>query len=388
MAFCVVRALDTDRFRYWFGIPVFTTLSLYAHFFSVWSIGMVNLYFLLTVRRHWRKLGKWVVVQGAALVLCVPALFFILELSAIYESFPPWFERPTVRSGFISFKTFFAGYSPNTVAYWGLFLLAGALFVGGLVALRKNRERLVLILLLTVLPIVGNVVVWRLRQFPFYEHRIFIFSAAVSYGVVAYGIRRLRPEVLKPIVVVVLCALMAPCLADYYAQRLHPLIAHRMGVRYKVAIREAAAYVAAHLDDGDLVGHSCNCTSFPFQYYLPGARQQTLCITKEESLAGGPFTPVLTRYGIRPIEVETAIDDAKRLWLVESWWEPFDLPPNLLLLRARLDGHLIREDRQAFDGVTVYRYRTNAGRLSNLRTTESWIPTPGRLRITGGKTVP
>jgi len=66
--------------------------------------------------------------------------------------------------------------------------------------------------------------------------------------------------------------------------------------------------------------------------------------------------PLRTRSGIRPTEVDSAIDDAKRPRLVESGWKPCDLPARAKSLRDLLDQHLVRMDAKRFNGITVYRY--------------------------------
>ena len=62
------------------------------------------------------------------------------------------------------------------------------------------------------------------------------------------------------------------------------------------------------------------------------------------------------RYHAVPVRAEIATKNARRIWLVESWWEPFELPPQVLQLRGWLDSHFTRELSRAFDGVTVDLY--------------------------------
>jgi hypothetical protein len=153
--------------------------------------------------------------------------------------------------------------------------------------------------------------------------------------------------------------LILPTLHDYYSQNLHPLQTHRMGVRYKVANRDAAAFIASQWREGDFIGHASHFTLFPFYHYLPNAPQSGLRLTEGELrgfLQALPNEALWERYHAVPVRAEQATKNAQRVWLVESWWEPFELPPQVLQLRDWLDSHFTRESSRAFDGVAVYLY--------------------------------
>mgnify|MGYP005623890717 CR=1 FL=1 len=57
-----------------------------------------------------------------------------------------------------------------------------------------------------------------------------------------------------------------------------------------------------------------------------------------------------------PVRIEPFIEGARRIWLVQSSWEPFAYDPGADLPVWWLDGHAFRELRQPFYGLTVYRY--------------------------------
>ena len=342
---------------------------MYVHFFSVWNIALFNLYFLLTLpqgrffeaaAQHNRTLVKWTVAQAAVALLILPAVLFACQWSIILQSIPnPWSVRPDAKSALITFKTFFAGYSADSRVYWPIFILTAILFLYGLFVLRRRKNSLLLILILTVLPIVANVIIWRAKHFPAYDYRIFIFSGALCYCVVALALVSLPWKLLRVGTALVLITLILATLHDYYAQNLHPLRTHRMGVRYKVANRDAAALIASQWREGDFIGHASHFTLFPFYHYLPNAPQSYLRLTEDELmgfLQSLPNEALWERYHAIPVRAEQATKNAQRVWLVESWWEPFELPPQVVQLRDWLDSHFTRESSRAFDGVTVYLY--------------------------------
>ena len=366
---CFLKALQEDRLRYWTGLVLLEAVSMYVHFFSVWNIALFNLYFLLTLpqgrffeaaAQHNRTLVKWTVAQAAVALLILPAVLFASQWSIILQSIPnPWSVRPDAKSALITFKTFFAGYSADSRVYWPIFILTAILFLYGLFVLRRRKNSLLLILILTVLPIVANVIIWRAKHFPAYDYRIFIFSGALCYCVVALALVSLPWKLLRVGTALVLITLILATLHDYYAQNLHPLRTHRMGVRYKVANRDAAALIASQWREGDFIGHASHFTLFPFYHYLPNAPQSYLRLTEDELmgfLQSLPNEALWERYHAIPVRAEQATKNAQRVWLVESWWEPFELPPQVVQLRDWLDSHFTRESSRAFDGVTVYLY--------------------------------
>ena len=359
---CMSRALEEDRLRYWIGLTASLVLSVYGNFFSVWNIAAMDLYFLMTLKRHRKLVAKWVACQGIVVLLIIPALILSFRLNQLLEQAEEhWFPPPDIRTAFITFKNFFAGYSANHDAYRALFLLCAALLVLGLYGLRKKRSALLLTCVLAFFPILCNVIIWHVRSYSYYTHRLMIFSAVPCYILVAEGMRTLRKRVLTTTAIAVLVALTIPCLADHYAQRIHPDWGHRLGARYKVQNREAAHYIAEHMASGDFVGHTSHFTLCPFTYYL-SADQRTLGFAEEERqglLRSYPNEPMWERLGFFPVRIEPAIERARRIWLVQSWWEPFDLDPLSRQLRAWLDGHCIREERKPFDGLTVYLYTNN-----------------------------
>lgn len=361
---CLIRALEEDRPWYWVGLATCLVLSTYGHYFSVWNIAAFNLYFAATLKTHRKLVRRWLTCQLVVFVLCVPAIVLASRMNYFLEQATEhWFLRPDLRTAFITFKNFFAGYSPNRVIYEALFLLCGAFLLLGLYTLRKRKDPFLLTAILAFAPIVGNLVVWRLKSYPFYTHRLMIFSAVPCYMLVALGMRSLRRVAFKVVPVVLLAGLTVPCLVDYYSQRLHPDWHHRLGARYKVQSREAAHYIAEHLDEGDFVGHNSHFTLCPFTYYL-SAEQRTLAFTEEERrglLRGLPNELVWERVGFFPVRIESVTETAKRLWLVTSWWEPFDLDPLSKELRGWLDGHCLRKERRPFDGLTVYFYENDPG---------------------------
>ena len=99
------------------------------------------------------------------LVLIVPALKQGLVINDVISQVKSsWYPPLTPATGVITFKTFFAGYSPNAWAYCPLAVL-GAFSPGRSVGDTAARGVAVLLFVVGTVPIAGNLVVWSLRVF-------------------------------------------------------------------------------------------------------------------------------------------------------------------------------------------------------------------------------
>ncbi len=360
LLYCSVRAVEDNRARWWAGVSAAMVLLLYTHYFSVWNIALFNGFFAgLIVLGRRRLFRPWFLSQIAAFILVLPALSLMYQANAVIANVRNIYTVvPTITHGLITFKAFLAGYTPRSIVYWPLFVAGMLLCLAGLWRLRARPSALVLSLMLTVVPVFANVLVWRMRTFPMYEHRLFIFSGLVVCGVMGVGLASLRPRAAAWAVGAAVFALMTPCLADYYHQNLHPSMDHRMGVRYKIDSRTAAQYIAANARPGDVVGHASHFSYFPMRYYLAGKPlpQHTLRLTEGE-LAGFldalPKRALWDHFGVTPSMLPEVAAQGSRMWYVESWWEPWSIPQHVQNMRRWLEEHGRVVEHRQFDGLTV-----------------------------------
>ena len=357
----VVGALEQNRVWQWAALAVVMTLGIYNSTFTVWIVMALSVYFVATFRRHWRLVGHWTAWNAAVVVLCIPTLRHAARVSAVFESGTQrWFPYPTVRIGLITFKDFFAGYSPNAHVYWLLFIAAGVLVVIGLASLIRRPSALLLLFLLAFFPIVVNLVYANMRSFPYYTHRLMIASAAPCYLLAAAGAYQLRRRALMAGALAAVGVLSVPCLVDYYAQRMHPSWDHVISAIYKVDNRAAAAHIAERLEEGDFVAHRSHHTLMPFYYYLDEAEQAMVRFCAKDRYEVGlafPHKPILEHWGLVAEGLEAAASRARRIWFVESSWQPFQFDPVSWWLRGWLDAHGVCLERVPFDGLTLHLYR-------------------------------
>ena len=360
-------ALTRGRNRSWLALISFEVLLVYNHFFSLSLIVSINaffaVYFVLETRLRDRALLlKWSASQAIVAVLLLPALYMMRVSDKMFMNLKyPFYPPPEWKTALITFKDFFAGYSPNAAVYHPLFLVAAALTLFGAAgfAYRRQWRPLFLFGILLALPIVASIIVWRNREFPMYAHRLFIVSGVMAALFAANGLRSLpSPKAAFPCGALVLI-LSVPCLLDYYAQRIHPMTMHRLAVWDKVQNREAAVYINKHRRPGDGIGHLTHFTYFSFSHYIDGMRQFLVAVTRfeiDEFVASQGNEPLLKNLGLLPSLMVDEESGLKRLWFVETNGITFNFPQRGEPIRAWLDERYTVLERARFDGITLTLY--------------------------------
>ncbi len=106
------------------------------------------------------------------------------------------------------------------------------------------------------------------------------------------------------------------------------------------------------------MGHASHFTLYSFMHYMD-VEQTYLSVAGNEQkslLASVPTAALWQLHGVMPVSIESALENRSRLWLVESFWEPFSPARELAVVRRWLDAHYQRLDSQVFYGLRVYLY--------------------------------
>ena len=357
----VYRALEDNQHRHWVAMTFFLALLMYTHLISVWLIIAFNVAFVLLciVPKYRTRFWRWFFYHVAMMVSIIPMLIMMRTLYASMQQIRySWFPAPTLKTGFVTFKTLFAGYGFNpSIGPWfyhGLMLLALALTAYGMFSLRKKPLPLALLGGALIVPIATNVLYYMTQALCFYEHRHFIFSGVAAIILVAQGIRALPRPSLRTVAMILFVALTLPSLADFYARRMHPATAHRRGVFERIDFRSTAAYLEGRWEEGDLLAHSSTFTILSMRHYLPVVQRQ---LGGDIRQLTGNFA-VLERHGLVPYSPENGTADAKRVWLIAASPEKitFANPDQAATVRTWLDAHFTLVASETFDGVELYLY--------------------------------
>jgi len=336
------------------------SLSFWNHFFSFWLFVVVDILIVLHFGFSVRYYFKWIFWHSISLLLCLPAIHQAYGVTQIVNGIKgQWMPAPDYKTAFITFKAFFAGYSPYAWAYWPLFLIAFILFFYGLYVIRKNCKAALLLLLWTWFPIIACVLIWRARDFSYYEIRLFLCSAMAASMGVAIGLSRI-PHRPRAILLLLICLLTLPSLKAHYNNQIHPLQHHRLAVRHKVDNRDAAAYVGTHVEPGELIAHFSHVTMQPFRIYQPGLLQKHIVLT-EDGIQGFlnayPNEPMWRELELVPELIEDAVGSRDSVWLVISWWEAFEIPPSADDILNWFNSRFSVMEIEEFTGIKVVHFK-------------------------------
>ena len=379
----VYRALEENRIRLWVAAVALSSLSFYAYYFSAFFMVAINLYVLALVAVYRPLLKRWIISQICLGLSLFPVLIMALFVYQVYtnaEEF--WFPKPDLQVVGITLKNYFAGYSPRSVVYWPVFLLASAALTAGAWSVRNRPRAAIFLIIMSLGPLLVQVVFWSTQEFAFYTYRAQLAYSPTVFILAGAGIAWVRPLGLRAGVLGLLLVLTVPLLADHYGQRLHPIWKHRIAARYKADMRGAAEHIKTNMREGDFVAHSSTYSLSPFRFHYLDVDQAYVGFTDQEwlgHLKSFPDEEIWKSMGFVPRRIETVSKPAKRVWYVRSWWEPDDPAPLTRQIRAWYDATAVRIDQRAFDGVMLYLYDMEPTLRAATRT--DWIADFGRHEV-------
>ena len=333
----------------WLGYALATGAALWTHNTAVlyWvAANAIVLGLWLTGRRRQTgvgaltapPLGNWALAQGAALLLWAPWLpGFVCQSAAVYEHF--WLSAPTWRTVLRAVGDFMCAFLPGrigwTPAIWAGY---GALLALGLWALLRRRGQLWFLVAAFTVPVGGAWLISLVR--PIFYDRTLIWATVPLYLLLAAGIAGLRYRSFILAATAMLATLSLLSVRDYYS-----------GYQ-KEAWDEAAAYVAARAEEGDLVLFHATWTQLPFDYYF-----RAYGVPVEERgapvdlFARGALEPQMRAEDVPALHA--MVRGRERAWLVYShqWYtDPQGLVPRALGEALALQG------RRRFYGLEVRLY--------------------------------
>lgn len=363
-AYCMVRALEEDRWPWWLGMAVCNALMLYGHYISALFIFCFNACYVLSMPWTWRLLLRWTAWNGIMMILCVPALYhMVLVNETIHDWDYIWYPHPDLRTLYITYKNFFAGFGYQPMAYRLLLALAFALMAVAAWALRRRPLALILLGVMAFGPVLMNWQIWRMREFPMYEDRTMIVSGAFAALLAGAGIGALPRVWMRWAAALAFAALTAPNLADYYRGVLHPVREHRLAICDKVDFRSAANYLESRWEEGDLLAHDSLFTAFPMKVYFHHAQAHLGPTPLDAVIYARAFgyVTMLQHMGVFPVLAADAVKGHPRIWLIEGFGHTADDQPQSEHVLDWLKRHFRLTETHTFDGVRLYLFERKPG---------------------------
>jgi len=353
--YCFLRLAERESRKWWVCFGVSAALAMYAHVFASFTIAICSAWLLL-FRWNRRTLVR-LALSALAVGVFVSPLIVIALLCARGSREPlNWYLVPIPISIAITYKNFIIGFTPNkllfTTAFF-LFLGFGAL---GAFALRRDIQRLTLLAALAFAPVLAVFVFSRVNPTSIYCDRYMIFSSVPAFMLAATGIAWFRTARLQVAISAVVAAVMMAGVVDCWQGDIHPAPRHRTGAKPKIDNRGVAQYIESHFKEGDVVAHTCHVTFIPAKIYLEQP-QLYVALTQDNidgALNSYPWRAQWEFLGMVPVRVQAVGPETKRVWLVQSWWEPDDLDEHSELLAEWFYHHWSPLLHKKFFGINLY----------------------------------
>lgn len=285
------------------------------------------------------SLSNWLIAQAGAFLLWSPWLApFVIQSIGVYAEF--WIPAPTLWTVIGTMQNLLSAFWPHHGIAGALAWCVYALLIAlGFNHLRKRPSIVLFLLTLLLTPFIGEWLV-SLRRPIFYD-RTLIWTTIPLYLLLAFGLMQLR---FRPSIffmgLAALATIQGVSLREYYDNF------------QKEQWREAAAYVAQHVQEDDLILFNATWVQIPFDFYykayhLPTERRGV----PVDLFDRGVLEPKMMEDDLP--RLQSLVQNRKRVWLVYShdWYtDPQKLIPTALEEKFRL------LDRRLFYGVDLRLY--------------------------------
>jgi mannosyltransferase len=340
-AYFFLRVLRGGNWKSWMGLTVFTALG-YPTGFSNYLVSPMELFFLIcTFRTTYSLLWSWTLSQGLAILPTAPWLIALVTRSVKSFGFG-WIPQPGLVEPLKTLWNFSLGHTNALTPLVALSLVPFAMAF--LLSLRPNQptnpmsKRFLFVWL--AFPIVFTFLVS--LRLPIYIDRFLIVSLPPYLILVAYGITRIRKDILRYGLTIAVLAVLAFNTTLIYFD---PIFA-------KEDWRGAIAYIESRAQESDLIVSRYIQDDLLINYYYHGPIERAVMGT-------GPATvppQVLAQGHLRMWLIYRPPQESPR---VITRHEPFRLEderdPSVRAWLAANQGNLLTD--RNFPGVYVVLYR-------------------------------
>jgi mannosyltransferase len=361
---CLYEAVRRDDRKYWVCYALAAALACYSESFAAPLLMAVNVWAIVQVRGNRDRIAAWVVANVSGALLFLPYLGIMLKRMQFLPGNADtwWIPRPSLWSAAFYLKTLAFGYSDLDPMFKIALAVYAAFVAAGLcVAWLKNRPAALLLLMWLVLPVA---IVYAISCF---TKSIFLFRALLPFAIPFYllagvAAAKVRPAAIRAALLIVFAGIAAVPLAQQYAN-VYPLREkpHRPGIHPGTEYDDAARYMLAHWQEGDVLVHSCACTWLPADWYGFHGKPHFVVSPDNGAIAySASLGPALTTreaylgYFMRQLQPE--LPGRGRVWFMFSEWEREHLDFNAVPVWRWLDAHYPEVDHKTFLGTDIFLY--------------------------------
>jgi len=325
-SFFFIRALNDGRTYDWFLFSAFGALSLYTHYFAVFSLFANFLYFFLYLKEYRGKVRNFILYNLLILLFFAPWLYFFLEKAMAFQRFSQfWILRPGLKDLVITVKNFIIGYGAPKWAFYLSTFLGVILLLKATSSVFRSKNGL-FVFLHTFVPVVLTFAYSRFSSNSIYLDRCMIISSTFFLMLIAMGLSSFQKRWVMVPIFLILIFDSGVSIFNLYNNRI-PRLDHNYGVRPRKEFKQAALYIKRNLEEGDLIGHTCRSSLPVFMVYVPECENISLATNY------GQINYIKRKYPYQeiwetplgrktlPHLIEDAVRGKKRLWLVYGQWD-------------------------------------------------------------------
>lgn len=322
-----LRILKQPSLKNYVGYFICTEASLYTHTFAVFLVLAQAVYVVFFYRIYKSQVLKWLGIFISLAILYLPWLIYSLT-SEIISKAPGAFVKPRdIKLFLYTIFAYGAGFSigpslrelhldqsltvikPYFLEMTLLITIYSTLFLIGLSSLRKEGQKLVLLLSLLTIPVIATLVLTIIRPDIAYNVRYTGFSFFAFLLFISKGTDCLTD--IKSHVLGRMFAIFSVVSLTVFSA--YSYINYQFDKRYhKEDVRTAASYIKENKQNGDVILVITSTCSLVLNRYLDGDLQ---------SIGYPPLDTNNRKEIIRVLE--KIVDGKKRLWLVlcREWYQ-------------------------------------------------------------------
>jgi hypothetical protein len=370
--FFLKKFIQNGKCSFLLGYVIFHTLNIYFHITTILILLAEITFFLFYRKKYLHLLRNWLIAQLIIILFIMPEILFLI----MYLKHNQWMQSfiitvstvselgfISIKIPFFTLKNFSVGYNGSMLISLFSTLLFSILVIWGIIK-AKRKEELNLCLCCLFIPIA----IMYVGQKFLYADRYLIPSSTFLYLSFGNGITYLK-KTLTIFILVLVSVFYFFTLNNYYRGYLPASHEQRIAVHSKKEHRQAANYILANFQKGDVVFHTNPNTVLPFEYYLKFKNNNKTSVLSNEQIG------LVLRFSKDDMELLSfdyrtnrrlidsagpiSVKDYKRIWLVFSAREFQDTnKPDSYERRIVewMDGHYIRNNVKEFKGIVLFLY--------------------------------
>lgn len=313
-----IKSIESPSLKNFFFYVIFTTLCVYAHYFSVFLLVVELLIYFLYKNKLKLKLKLWLSIFGCILILSVPLIIYAFLKFQRFLDWGQLFYRP--RPAIKDFFEFLISYSDHISIFYLFFLILGlgiasrlkTILSGGnpfkklnsYVNLLPKNYKLSLVFLYFIIPILSIFFIYINGFSLFYEYRYILPYFIIYYFIIAACIYAYKSKRLKESIVTLLVLIT-------FFNSLRYCIVLRSQPRF--GLKEVAEIIKPRLGHDDVVAVG---DIYKFVHIFNYLNRRIVLVTTNELIKKHY---VLRTFEFNEYEVIMDLDlikDKKRLWLI------------------------------------------------------------------------